>query len=65
MQEETTSAMKHCKERTYGTCILDYAKEYPSRNYFVLPIHEKQLLSQSAHSICPGLAFKLTKVPTT
>lgn len=29
MQEEITSAKKHCKEKTYGTSIVDYAKEYP------------------------------------
>lgn len=34
-----------CKEtlqrKKKGTSIVDYAKEYPSCNDFVLPIHEK------------------------
>jgi len=59
MQEEITSAKEHHKEKTSGTSIVDYAKEYPSHNDFVLPIHEKQLLSQleSAHSIRPHFSF--------
>lgn len=61
MQEEVTSAKKHCKEKTSGTSIVDYAKEYPPHNDFVLPIHEKQLLSQleAAHSFCPCFSFQV------
>lgn len=49
------------KKKTSGTSIVDYAKEYPSHNDFVLPIHEKQLLSQleAAHSFCPLFSFQV------
>lgn len=59
-KKKITSAKKHCKERTSGTSIADYAKEYPAHKDFVLPIHEKQLLSQleSAHSICLCFSFQ-------
>lgn len=60
IQKEKKKKSTHCKEITSGTSIVDYAKEYPAHKDFVLPIHEKQLLSQleSAHSICPRFSFQ-------